>query len=401
MGLIELWKNARDQLEKKGVAQIIAFAGTGHLKDSNTTSGEFRGFLSHVGASHLGAYANECLDKGFKDSGFALQDLVNEIGRRLGFAVTDGRYRGKPGEVGFDGLWRLADGHAIIVEVKTTDAYRIDLDTLATYRRKLAAKDKIDHDRSSILVVVGRNDTGDLEAQIRGSRWAWDMRLISVESLLTLMNLKEDLEDPDTLARIHKILIPREFTRLDEIVSLVFSTAEEVKHDDDESPVDEVDEEQAPEVEQVQPKRFTPVSFHAACVARVEKALGQTFVKRTRSGYSTPDDSTALVCAVSKKHNHLNSPAYWFALHPHQKEFLAKHPEQRVALGCGSPATLLLVPLSELETWLEDSWTTERDGRTYWHIRIREMDGHMKLNLRKGVDDLDITDYLLAKTPET
>ena len=32
---------------------------------------------------------------------------------------------------------------------------------------------------SSMLIVVGGEDTGDLEAQIRGSRYAWDIRLVS------------------------------------------------------------------------------------------------------------------------------------------------------------------------------------------------------------------------------
>jgi len=36
-----------------------------------------------------------------------------------------------------------------------------------------------------VLIVVGRQDTGELEAQIRGSRHAWDIRLISAEALLT------------------------------------------------------------------------------------------------------------------------------------------------------------------------------------------------------------------------
>ncbi len=42
--------------------------------------------------------------------------------------------------------------------------------------------------KSSILIVVGRQDTGDLEAQVRGSRHAWEIRLISVDALLQLMN---------------------------------------------------------------------------------------------------------------------------------------------------------------------------------------------------------------------
>jgi hypothetical protein len=44
----------------------------------------------------------------------------------------------------------------------------ISLDTISEYRRKLVDTGQIDKS-SSILVVVGRNDTGELEAQVRGS----------------------------------------------------------------------------------------------------------------------------------------------------------------------------------------------------------------------------------------
>ena len=47
---------------------------------------------------------------------------------------------------------------------------------------------------SSILIVVGRDDTGELEAQVRGSRHAWDIRLISADALVKLVNLKETVE---------------------------------------------------------------------------------------------------------------------------------------------------------------------------------------------------------------
>ena len=58
------------------------------------------------------------------------------------------------------------------MEVKTTDTYRIDLDTLAGYRRALIQGGSITEERASLLIVVGREDTGDLEAPIRGSRHA-------------------------------------------------------------------------------------------------------------------------------------------------------------------------------------------------------------------------------------
>jgi len=96
------------------------------------------------------------------------------------------------------------------------------LDRIAEYRTKLVEGKRVSEKASSILIVVGRQDTGDLEAQIRGSRHAWDIRLISAEALLRLVELKENLDDPTVSTRISGILIPREYTRVDAIIDLVF-----------------------------------------------------------------------------------------------------------------------------------------------------------------------------------
>jgi hypothetical protein len=213
--LTELWLTSRSQLENKHIQQIIAFAGDGLLRDGSAAAQEFREFLTHLPASHLTKFTEQCLTDTFKDSGLALQDVVNEIGRRLGFRVFNGRYRGSTRDTGHDGLWRLLQEHSIVVEVKTTDAFRIDLNVIAQYRWELSEKGQIAEARSSILIVVGRQDTGDLEAQIRGSRHAWDIRLISVDALIRLMALKEAVEDQNIVRRMHEILIPREFTKLD------------------------------------------------------------------------------------------------------------------------------------------------------------------------------------------
>ena len=66
-----------------------------------------------------------------------LQDLINELGRRLDYEVINGRYHGVVNDIGFDGTWLSPEGHSIVLEVKTTDAYRISLDTIAGYRGKL------------------------------------------------------------------------------------------------------------------------------------------------------------------------------------------------------------------------------------------------------------------------
>ncbi len=106
------------------------------------------------------------------------------------------------------------DAHRLLVEVKTTDAYRINLDVIAGYRQQLIDADKFSASASSILIIVGRQDTGDLEAQIRGSRYAWDTRLISVDAYSRLIAIKENLETPTVTAKIVELLKPREYTRI-------------------------------------------------------------------------------------------------------------------------------------------------------------------------------------------
>ena len=86
-------------------------------------------------------------------------------------------------------MWR-AERFAFLIEVKTSDL-SIKLDSIARYREKLIETNSLKEDESSILIVLGRQDTGDLEAQIRGSKHAWDVRMIGLDSLLRLLESKK------------------------------------------------------------------------------------------------------------------------------------------------------------------------------------------------------------------
>lgn len=391
MALLDLWNKTPDQLKDKQVQQLIAFSGEGKLLDGSDCSQEFRSFLASVPSGNLEAYADQCLSHTFQDSGFALQDVVNEVGVRLGGEVERGRYRGTVGKIGNDGLWKFPNGHSIVVEVKTTDAYRIDLNVIAGYRKELIKSGKVAESASSILLIVGRQDTGDLEAQIRGSRHAWDVRIISVDALIRLMSIKEEVEDPQIVQRIHNILIPREFTRLDEIAEILFSAAEEIKQE-----TVEFEEEGGASEKKTKEPKFTPVAFHDACVTRIQKSLNETLVKRTRAQYSTPDKMTVVNCAVSKEHNSDTNPNYWFAFHPHQREVLEKADRAFVALGCGTSKRVLLIPFTEFDPLLEGMWTTQKDGRSYWHVVIYRKDEKYSLHRKKGEKNIDVTPYLLG-----
>ena len=391
MPLLDLWAKTPGQLEDKQVQQLIAFAGNGKLLDDSPCSTEFRSFLATVPSEKLEKYSEQCLTESFQDSGLALQDVVNEIGVRLGAATTHGRYRGTKKHTGFDGLWKFPSGQSIVIEVKTTDAYRIDLNVVAEYRRRLISDGVAAEATSSILLIVGRQDTGDLEAQIRGSRHAWDVRIISVDALIRLMRIMEEVDDPVIVQRIHNILIPREFTRLDAIADVLFSTTEEVKQD--ETPTEVKEQSSSSKSEGA---KTAPVAFHESCIKRVQAKLALSFVKRSRSGYSTPDNSVALNVSVSKEHGSDTNPNYWFAFHPHQQTFLKKHTTAYVAFGCGSSQRLILIPYGDFEPWLRHTWTTENADRTYWHVVIYRDKESYSFRMKKGEKAIDLTPYLVA-----
>jgi hypothetical protein len=383
MALIDLWQQDRAQLAEKHIQQIMTFAGDGKLLDDSRASSELRVFLRNVPSDFLGTYVDQCLQDTFQNSGLALQDLVNEIGRRLDFDVTPGRYRGKSGHSGHDGTWFDKNHHAIVIEVKTTDTYRIDLDTISGYRQALVKAGIINIESSSMLIVVGRQDTGDLEAQIRGSRHAWDMRLISVDALLRMLKLKEEVEDPSILSRIHEILIPREFTRLDPIIEIAFAAVEDVKQEPE--VVDEGEEDQ------IEGKKFTPVAFHEECIARIEKRINVSLIKKSRALFVSPDEDVRILCSVSRLHK--RAGRYWFAFHPHQDHFLKEAKQSYVAFGCGDATTLFMIPFIDFKPWLEYFNQTERADRHYWHIQIKKTSKLFVMIGRSGTKNIDITKY--------
>ena len=185
MALIDLWNSDRQQITGKRIDQLIAFAGDGRLLDGNTTSGEFRLLLRAITSDLIGRWLDESLDNRFTDFGFVIQDIVNEIGHRLGFEVTNGVYRGHSGE-GYDGLWKIAGSGAILIEAKSSTAYSINLTRISEYRKQVAPELGILPEDISILIVVGGEDTSEFESQVRGSRFAWDIRLLGVKSLFKL-----------------------------------------------------------------------------------------------------------------------------------------------------------------------------------------------------------------------
>tara|TARA_Y200000002_G_scaffold372323_1_gene369982 strand:- start:560 stop:994 length:435 start_codon:yes stop_codon:yes gene_type:complete len=114
-----------------------------------------------------------------------------------------------------------------LVEIKTTAAYSIKLETIGNYRAKLTQQNLVSKIDSSCLIVVGRQDTDGLEAQLRGSEYNKEMRIVSLAALFDALELFEQLDDPTLVNRLIGVFKPKEYTRIDDIIALANQFADD------------------------------------------------------------------------------------------------------------------------------------------------------------------------------
>lgn len=397
MPLLEIWKATKEPILRMTVEAIVRISGNGQLKDGNETSAEFRAFLSEVDSDKLGEYALYCLENQFTDSGQVLQDIINEIGRRLSFAVEHGRYHGVRNDIGFDGLWSSGD-ESLVVEVKTTNAYTINLDVIANYRNRLLEAGRIPKD-TPILLVIGRNDTESLEAQVRGSRHAWSMRIIGVEALIKLMHVNLNTSGEQVTSKIHKILRPFEYTRIDDIVDIVFTTAEDKEIETEIPDANELDllgqEEVNYESRRVQNR--TPRAIiddkKRSLINKFGDKIGKALQKRRNSMYSDATDVCRAIVAVSKFYD--KSSSYWYAYHDEpQRKFLSQSMDGVLILGTTDGDDAFALPFTFLEKHWDDLNSTVRpNGREYKHLHLHP-DSQEKFSLRmKNGNEVSIEEF--------
>ncbi len=392
--ILDSWVNSKKEMNQKTIHQLLNMCGDGKLKDGNLTSAEYREFLSTVPNENITRYTGECIssDSDKSNRGLVLQDLINEIGDRLGFNVTHGRYRGTSNTdtIGFDGLWKTPSDDSIVIEIKTSSTYNIDLSVVGTYKRQLIENGKCPEEKTSILLVVGGFDTDGWESQIRGSKRLWDTRIISVDGLLRLLNIKGDIDEPEVFSKISNILIPKEYTKVDGIIDIVFSTTEDLKSDfqgvGDDGDQKGKGKKKAPQ--------FTPVSFHEECIEKVQSHLNTGLIKNTRTTYINSKKEIIVMCLVSKEYaDSKNTTGYWFAFHPHQKEILLSFPEGYLGLGCGSSELMILFPVHSFIPHLDKMNTTVKNDRYYHHISIRKKENDMYLLTKKEFKHIKINEF--------
>jgi hypothetical protein len=394
MPLMKFWTTAREEVLSMRLEAVVRAAGDGQLKDGSVASQEFRQFLSEIDCEKLAEYAISCVENGFQNSGQVLQDVVNEIGRRIGFKAENGRYQGVRNDIGFDGIW-AAGGESLVVEVKTTDAYTIKLDVIARYRDRLVEGGRVPRD-TPILLVIGRNDTESLEAQVRGSKHAWSMRIIGIDALIKLMQINLSTLSSEVTDKIHKILRPFEYTRIDEIVDVVFTATEDKGGDLEEPNTNDEQVKVGGQYLQDRTPKETIDQKKADAISRLGTKYSRAIQRRRHSMYADALDGIHVVVAVSKRYQRSEN-YYWYAYHNEpQRRFLSEAAVGLMVFGMTDLDFAFAVPYG----LLEDYWggfygTIKKNGQEYKHIYIHEIGGKYFLRPKDRGTDIDLTQFII------
>jgi hypothetical protein len=211
------------------------------------------------------------------------------------------------------------------------------------------------------------------------------MRLISVESLIRLVQIKEKSDDATTVKQIRQLLQPFEYTKIDRIIDVIFTTAvsvesqQEIEQDDPktiEAEIREPGRQIRTKLELLNAKRQQAVEAFAT-------AKGKELVKRSATLFSSPDKTLRVCCAVSKRYDSDYQP-YWYAYHPKWDEFLSEGEEAYFIISCMDRDEAFAIPFSWFKSNKAGLNKTESGDRSYWHIAITTLeDGELAINTSK------------------
>ncbi len=137
-------------------------------------------------------------------------------------------------------------------------------------------------------------------------------------------------------------------------------------------------------------------AFREACGSRVEGALERELRKQSSVLFVSDEKDIAVVCLVSREYRSSSRVRYWFAFRRLQKERLEEAENGYLALGCGSPDDVLLVPIEDFAGFVSGmNQTASDDKNPYWHVVVHREEGQLVLRPRHGSTRINLSQYLI------
>ena len=198
----------------------------GEYRDGSTSAKRFRSILQdeQTTQEEVEQFLNEALNGTETYHNRAFQDIVNNIGQRLGFTVEYGPFQGTSRNIGNDGLWKstAAEGNDevyLVAESKKSTAYQIDPNQVGGYMDEIVSERGIDPGAVYGLYVIGTEDTDTVVNTIRGSQYRDRVRCIPASQLLTLLAIQE--KSGLQHEQILNLLLPLDTVNVGSLVQLV------------------------------------------------------------------------------------------------------------------------------------------------------------------------------------
>jgi hypothetical protein len=201
---------------------------------------------------------------------------------------------------------------------------------------------------------------------------------------MKLVRLKENSEGTETASKIRSILVPMEFTRLDEMVDVMFTTAADIEAASDEIATDEEAEE--PQIElskKAELKRewqFTDSNLlqghRSKIISAVENKIGAKLINKSRALYWDAAHHVRVACTISKHYTRHKSYSYWYAYHPQWDEFLKEGSNSFFVLGGMDIAGAFVIPWKIIHEELPNLNTTVIAAPTGTFIWLNQSQVH-------------------------
>jgi len=204
------------------------------------------------------------------------------------------------------------------------------------------------------------------------------------------MEVNTSTTGDEVTQKIHAILKPMEYTRVDKIVDIVFATAEDKE-------LSSLDEPKSNEAAEVYSQDRTPLQDindkKSAAIKKLSVNRDSILRKVKHSMYANADDSIRAVVVVSKHYD--KDSDYWYAYHEKpQREFLANAKNGFYLMAMMDKEEVYAVPFNVMDAqWNSLGETVRKDGSMYKHIVLDDIDGIIKLRVRTKDNLVDLSAY--------
>jgi hypothetical protein len=188
-----------------------------------------------------------------------------------------------------------------------------------------------------------------------------------------------------------------EYTRLDNIVGLLFDTSRDIESGDQEVP------DNGSYADEKHKQRTNLEPARTAAFERVSKKLGKPLVRKGRAFRSSSDGTTNVVILASQRYpGSGDSGNYWYGFTVAQREFVQEAQKGWIAFACQDSGRVFLIERDEFLDWLPELLTSPSDVAddsevSHWHINFSDYGDRVDLMSKESKGEKrDLVHHLLT-----